>query len=336
MTPESPNISMVFARAKKFATNRSVLIAGALIGTLVLISVLGHSGRADSTPNTARTSPMTSASSPPASSESLDASAASAKLATLPIKGRAPKTGYDRSLFGSAWTDDVTVTFGHNGCDTRNDILRRDLVAIELKPESNGCTVLAGVLHDAYTGDTVEFHRGQGTSSQVQIDHVVALSDAWQKGAQQWDAAQRRNFANDPINLQATTGSVNEQKGDGDAATWLPPNKSYRCTYVSRIVDVKSTYGLWVTQAEHDAIAGILANCGAPAAAPATATITPAAPVTTSQGVPPPTTPAPSSGSSVYYPNCKAARAAGAAPIYAGQPGYRPGLDRDGDGVACE
>ncbi|WP_201406455.1 HNH endonuclease family protein, partial [Mycobacterium intracellulare] len=77
----------------------------------------------------------------------------------------------------------------------------------------------------------------------VQIDHVVALSDAWQKGAQQWDAGQRRNFANDPINLQATIASVNEQKGDGDAATWLPPNKSYRCTYVSRIVDVKSTYG---------------------------------------------------------------------------------------------
>jgi hypothetical protein len=336
MTPESANINISFARAKKFATSRSVLIAGALVGTLLLISLLAHNGRADSMPNAAPTSLVTSASSPPASSESLDASAVSAKLATLPIKGRAPKTGYDRSQFGPAWTDDVTVTYGHNGCDTRNDILRRDLVAVELKPESNGCTVLAGVLHDPYTGTAVGFRRGQGTSSQVQVDHVVALSDAWQKGAQQWDAAQRRNFANDPINLQATTGSVNEQKGDGDAATWLPPNKSYRCTYVSRIVEVKATYGLWVTQAEHDAIARILANCGALATAPATDVITPDAPVTSSQEVPPPTTPLPSSGSSVYYPNCKAARAAGAAPIYAGQPGYRSGLDRDGDGVACE
>jgi hypothetical protein len=186
----------------------------------------------------------------------------------LPIKGRAPKTGYDRSLFGPAWTDDVTVADGHNGCDTRNDILRRDLVDVdvEIKPGSNGCTVLAGVLHDPYSGTTVEFHRGWDTSSLVQIDHVVALSDAWQKGTQQWDAAKRRNFANDPINLQATTLSMNEQKRDGDAATWLPPNKSYRCTYVSRIVDVKATYGLWVTQAERDAIAGILTNCGTPAA----------------------------------------------------------------------
>lgn len=336
MTLESPNTNMGFARAKKFATNRSVLIAGAFVGTLLLISVLADNGRADSMPNTAPTTLWTSASSPPASSESLDATATSVKLATLPIKGRAPKTGYDRSQFGPAWTDDVSATYGHNGCDTRNDILRRDLVAVELKPESNGCTVVAGVLHDPYTGNTVEFHRGQGTSPQVQIDHVVALSDAWQKGAQQWDAARRRNFANDPTNLQATTGSVNEQKGDGDAATWLPPNKSYRCTYVSRIVDVKSTYGLWVTQAEHDAIARVLATCGGPAVAPATDMITPAAPETSTQVVPSPTTPASSGDSSVYYPNCKAARAAHAAPIYVGQPGYRPGLDRDGDGVACE
>ncbi|MGD1172159.1 GmrSD restriction endonuclease domain-containing protein [Mycobacterium seoulense] len=275
-------------------------------------------------------------STPPPQPDATDASGASAKLATLSIKGRAPKTGYERSLFGQAWTDDVTVSYGHNGCDTRNDILRRDLVTIELKPDSNGCTVLSGVLHDPYTGSTVEFNRGQGTSTQVQIDHVVALSDAWQKGAQQWDSAKRRNFANDPINLQATSGSTNEQKGDGDAATWLPPNKSYRCSYVSRIVDVKATYGLWVTQAEHDAIAQILANCEAPAAAPGPPPVAPVAPETTSQYVPPPPAPLPSSGSPVYYPNCKAARAAGAAPIYAGQPGYRPGLDRDGDGVACE
>ncbi|MCB0933102.1 MAG: HNH endonuclease [Mycobacterium sp.] len=184
-----------------------------------------------------------------------------AVLETLPVKGRAPKTGYQRSLFGERWTDDVTVADGHNGCDTRNDILRRDLVDVVIRPGSNGCTVLSGILNDPYTGTTVEFLRGPGTSDQIQIDHVVALSDAWQTGAQEWDEVKRRNFANDPLNLQATIGWVNQQKGDGDAATWLPPNKSYRCEFVTRIVVIKSTYGLWVTPAEHDAITRVLGDC---------------------------------------------------------------------------
>ena len=259
----------------------------------------------------------------------MDSAAALAKLATLPIKGRAPKTGYDRSLFGDAWSDDVTVDLGHNGCDTRNDILRRDLVPVEIKPGSNGCAVLSGTLHDPYSDAVVDFQRNSATSSPVEIDHVVALSDAWQKGAQEWDEAKRRNFANDPLELQATTAWINRQKGDGDAATWLPPNKSYRCTYVSRIVDVKAAYGLWVTQAEHDAISRILTNCDAPDAIPepssppsidvqSTTTeppvaVPPPAPEVTSEYVPPPPVPVPDTGSSVYYPNCKAAKAAGAA-----------------------
>ncbi|ULN53612.1 GmrSD restriction endonuclease domain-containing protein [Mycolicibacillus parakoreensis] len=247
-------------------------------------------------------------------------------LAGLAVKGRAPKTGYDRELFGQAWSDDVTVAGGHNGCDTRNDILRRDLADTELKPGTDGCVVLRGVLHDPYTGTVIDFQRGRGTSAQVQIDHVVALSDAWQKGAGQWDAATRRDFANDPLNLQATSGPINEQKGDGDAATWLPPNKAYRCAYVSRIVQVKADYGLWVTQAEHDAIARILTDdCPDPPAAPAPIP----APVA-------PPLPPPVDGAAVYFPNCAAAQEAGAAPLYAGSPGYRPELDGDRDGVACE
>lgn len=215
-----------------------------------------------------------------------------AKLDGLPIKGRAPKTGYGRELFGPAWSDDVTVADGHNGCDTRNDILRRDLVDIEIKPGTNGCVVLSGILNDPYTGTAIEFHRGRGTSRRVQIDHIVALSDAWQKGAQQWDETTRRNFANDPLNLQATDGPMNEQKGDGDAATWLPPNRSYRCTYASRIIDVKAAYGLWVTQAEHDAIARILtAGCPAPAEAPA-APVEPAPPPPVDEGSRPTGSPA--------------------------------------------
>lgn len=198
----------------------------------------------------------------PAAADLPAATEAMATLATLEIKGRAPKTGYDRSLFGESWTDDVAVAGGRNGCDTRNDILRRDLVDVVLKPGSNDCAVLRGILNDPYTGTTVEFVRGP-RSGEVQIDHVVALSDAWQKGAQQLDEVRRRDFANDPANLQATIGWVNQQKGDGDAATWLPPNAAYRCTFVTRIVDVKSNYGLWVTQAEYDAIAGVLAGCPA-------------------------------------------------------------------------
>jgi len=186
-----------------------------------------------------------------------------AKLDALPVKGRAPKTGYSRDQFGDGWSDDVVVAYGHNGCDTRNDVLREQLADVQIKPGTNGCVVASGVLNDPYTGTTVEFHRGPGSSEEVQIDHVVALSDAWQTGAQQLDEATRRNFANDPLNLQATLGWVNQEKADSDAASWLPANSAYRCTFVSRIVDVKAGYRLWVTQAEHDAIARVLASdCG--------------------------------------------------------------------------
>ena len=121
--------------------------------------------------------------------------------------------------------------------------------------------VLSGILTDPYTATLINFLRGNSTSTAVQIDHVVALSDAWQKGAQQLTEAQRVSFANDPLNLLAVDGPANQQKSDGDAATWLPPNKSYRCDYVARQISVKSSYGLWVTQAEHDAMARVLADC---------------------------------------------------------------------------
>lgn len=188
-------------------------------------------------------------------------SPALAALATLPVKGRAPKIGYDRALFGSAWTDDVTVQLGRNGCDTRNDILKRDLIDISLVPATRDCTVRTGTLNDPYTGRTIFFQRGVETSSSVQIDHIVALSDAWQKGAQQLDEQTRRNLANDPRNLQAVDGPTNQGKSDSDAATWLPPNRAYRCTYVSRQIEVKVAYGLWVTQEEHDAMTRVLSDC---------------------------------------------------------------------------
>lgn len=200
----------------------------------------------------------------PSSTSSSTASKGSPALTALnnlPVKGRAPKTGYDRAMFGQAWSDDVTETYGHNGCDTRNDILRRDLTNVVVKPGTNGCVALSGTLADPYTGRNIPFVRGQGTSLAVQIDHVIALSNAWQTGAQQLTVEQRQNFANDPLNLLAVDGPSNAQKGDGDAATWLPPRRTYRCSYAARQVSVKSKHNLWVTPPEKDALNRILSAC---------------------------------------------------------------------------
>jgi len=183
-----------------------------------------------------------------------------AQLESLPVKGRAPLTGYSRDEFGQAWTDDNDDPGGHNGCDTRNDILRRDLTDVVYRTGSR-CVIASGTLTDPYTGKTIHFVRGNATSTAVQIDHVVALADAWQKGAQRLSSAQRVNLANDPLELLAVDGPTNEAKGDGDAATWLPPNKAFRCAYVARQVAVSAKYGLWVTSAERDAIARVLDTC---------------------------------------------------------------------------
>jgi hypothetical protein len=261
-----------------------------------------------------------------------------AALATLAVKGRAPRTGYDRARFGQAWAD-----VDRNGCDTRNDVLRRDLTGFVLKAGTHGCLVLRGTLSDPYTGTTIAFLRGQQTSTAVQIDHVVALSDAWQKGASQWSADTRERFANDPLNLLAVDGPSNARKSDGDAATWLPPAKAYRCRYVARQVAVKTAYGLWVTSAERAAITRVLDACpGQPL--PTAGAIALGGGPERSVSSPSPTT-APQAGSdaasrlagtSTYYENCTAVRAAGADPIRAGDPGYARHLDRDGDGVGCE
>jgi hypothetical protein len=355
------------------------------------------------------------------------ATTALALLDTISVKGRAPKTGYDREgQFGTAWID-----VDRNGCDTRNDILARDLVDEVLE---GSCKVLTGSLADPYTATTIAFVRGNTTSTLVQIDHVVALSDAWQKGAQQLDQATRIALANDPLNLLAVDGPTNSSKGDGDAATWLPPSTAFRCAYVARQVSVKAAYTLWMTQAEHDAIARVLATCPeqaaeasgfAPVVAPAPVVEAPVAqapvtqapvaqapvvqdpvaqaPVVVPVPVPVPVTPAvPDAAAPVVetpavetptvetpvaeapveqppvaetpvetpvvtpepevpvvpvpvepapapvveapapppatpvYANCDAVRAAGAAPIHPGDPGWQDKFDRDKDGIGCD
>jgi len=177
-------------------------------------------------------------------------------LESLAVKGRAPKTGYERSQFGPTWSD-----VDRNGCDTRNDILFRDLTSIVYKDGTKECVVQSGTLMDPYSGEKISFLRGTTTSSDVQIDHVVALSNAWQTGAFKLSYEKRLAFANDPMNLMAVKGRLNSQKGDGDAATWLPPLKSIRCAYVSQQIVVKAKYGLWVTKPEKAAMISLLDKC---------------------------------------------------------------------------
>jgi hypothetical protein len=175
-------------------------------------------------------------------------------LNNLPTKGKAPTTGYDRvEDFGTAWFD-----VDRNGCDTRNDILVRDLSNTVLR---GPCTVLTGSIVDPYANVSINFIRGNDTSTLVQIDHIVALSNAWQTGAQQLSESARVSLANDPLNLLAVDGGTNSSKGAGDTATWLPPSKPFRCQYVARQISVKAAYALWVTPAERDAMVRVLSSC---------------------------------------------------------------------------
>ncbi|MDO5747595.1 MAG: HNH endonuclease family protein [Actinomycetaceae bacterium] len=162
---------------------------------------------------------------------------------------------YSRDKFGPAWSD-----VDHNGCDTRNDILARDLTNTTVRPHTQQCVIASGTLLDPYTGKYIHFEKGP-RSPEVQIDHVVALGNAWRTGAAQWNDQQRLEFANDPLNLLAVDGPANQEKEASSAEQWLPPNKGYRCAYVARQVAVKTKWNLWVTQAEKDAMADIALTC---------------------------------------------------------------------------
>ena len=216
-----------------------------IVGTIVLVLLGGAMPRLieESLP---KSEAVPSRESSDVSSPSSEAGVA---LDGLEVKGRAPKTGYERSMFGDGW-DSL------NGCTTRNIILYRDLKDPVL---DDNCKVVAGTLVDPYGGEIILFTREK--SDAVQIDHVVALSDAWQKGAQALTQSQREQLANDPLELLAVSGAQNQAKSDSDAASWLPKNKLFRCEYVARQIAVKKKYTLWVTQAEKDAMKAVLADC---------------------------------------------------------------------------
>lgn len=331
-----------------------------MVACLLLVSLTGCAGQAEAPHNGGRddpaasdrvsddvdTAPTPSTPAPPAGNDDADdhpsaragAGAALAALDTLAVKGRAPRTGYDRALFGQPWLDT-----DRNGCDTRNDVLASSMRDAAYRPGTSSCVVATGLLDDPYTGTLVHFVRGDG--SLVDIDHVVALGNAWVTGAQQWPIRKRAALANDALNLLAVDSGANRQKGDGDTATWLPPAKGFRCEYVARQVAVKAKYALWVTQAEAAAMRHVLSTCpdqplppdsGAPTIAPlrVRAPATQPSPRAARTGTVAVRRTEGNSG--VFFINCDAAQAESAAPVHVGDPGYGRHLDRDGDGVGCE
>ena len=183
--------------------------------------------------------------------ENSSATLATTVLEKLEVKGRAPKTGYNRSEFYASWPK-------VDGCSLRQIIIKREMGDTAVM---DGCDVVGGSFIELYTGNEMTFSSKSEFSKKIQIDHIVALSDAWQKGAQYKTKEERYQIATDPLNLIAADSAANQQKSDGDAATWLPSNKAFRCQYVARQVSVKYKYALWVTEAEKSAIASVLEKC---------------------------------------------------------------------------
>jgi hypothetical protein len=181
------------------------------------------------------------------------------QLKQLEVRGWDRTSDFKRYQFGKAWSDDVDVEFGRNGCNTRDDILRRDLQNLVVRRGT--CYAQSGTLVDPYSGVTIDFVRSPDTSKAIEIDHVVALADAWYKGARSWDPQRRLDFANDPRNLLAVSPKANFDKAFRDAASWLPPNEAFRCDFVARQIEVKAAYGLWLSAKEKKAMESVLSRC---------------------------------------------------------------------------
>lgn len=251
-------------------------------------------------------------------------SSAGAALDRLPVKGKAPATGYSRAQFGPEWTDATARPMSRDGCDTRSNVVGRDSINATFKPGTRDCVVLTSTITDPYTGRTFTYHRGDSSAS---VDHAVALKNAWLTGAQQLTLQERTELANDPANLVTVSSNINSAKGASDASSWLPPNKSHRCAYAARQIAIKTTYRLWVTKAEKDALDRVLTPCPdqpLPPVIPLSASASAASPNSSA------TTP------SEPFASCAQARAAGAAPLSSTHPRWSPRLDGDRDGQACE
>lgn len=186
-------------------------------------------------------------------------------LAGIPeVPGRVREHDYRRAAFGDAWTDDNAAPGGHNGCDTRNDILDRDLVDKTYVSTTRCPTAVAtGTLYDPYTNDVIHFTRGNQVGASVQIDHIVPLALAWDLGARNWSDEMRVRFANDPANLIAVQGQANQDKGDGQPADWMPPNHAFWCQYAVQFVAVLRGYGLPIDAPSAPVLREAAATCPA-------------------------------------------------------------------------
>lgn len=233
---------------------RAVLAVGLLLTLLVagLLWLQSYNWDVEDALNGTRHSRGQSVSTGFAGSEVQTYGKASDVLNGLEVSNTAAQSTYKRSLYGDPWAD-----IDSNGCDQRNDVLTRDLQDLEKNGE---CRVMAGTIIDPYTAETIHFERGPKTSEAVPIDHVVALSNAWDSGAWQWSYEKRVLLANDPLNLQATGQRPNTEKSDKSADAWLP-QPGYRCEYVARQVSVKASYGLSVTSTEKRTMARVLSSC---------------------------------------------------------------------------
>lgn len=317
----------------------------------LLFSISACTPAAKNTPPVA--SPTTSASSPAASTppESAKPSEPSigsgepnpsapgtalAALDTLTVRDFGSNGDYKRALFGEAW-DDVDK----NGCDTRNDILARDIAGAKIDSK---CLVQTGSFNDPYTGKVIAFDRSKGGGGGVDIDHIIPLSLAWKTGASEWDASKRLSFANDPLNLLASDSSENRKKGDKDASQYLPPNTSFHCEYVARQVTVRAKYGTWVTPAEKKAIYTVLQTCPTQPLADAKGLSIPksdaaappaVAPAPAEAPAPAPEAPA-VGGNDPQFSSCTKAKAGGFGPYTKADPEYAWYKDGDGDGTVCE
>ncbi|MBC9704969.1 MAG: DUF1524 domain-containing protein [Enterococcus sp.] len=242
-------------------------------------------------------------------------------------------------MFGPSWED-----VDNNGCDTRNDIIARDLDNTVI---DGSCKVQSGTYNDPYTGTVIQFDRSSGNGGGIDIDHIVALSAAYRTGAADWDADKRLRFANDPLNLISSQAAANRAKGDKDASEWLPSsagNPAFDCQYVARQIAVKQKYGAWVTDPEKGAMNSVLATCpDEPLPTDDTVVNVDTSPIQEAPAVAPePSVEAPAPGSGVGgadpdYGSCKKAKAAGVGPYVKGvDVEYDFYRDGDGDGTVCE
>ncbi len=250
------------ARRRGLAVVLAILVIAAIAGALYWQERSLRERTSGPSPTWRAEPTSTSDSGPPPPPPTGDPSrfdTARQRLGQLEVRGWDRTSDFKRYRFGKAWSDDVDVEFGHNGCNTRDDILRRDLQNLVVRRGT--CYAQSGTLVDPYSGVTIDFVRSPETSKAIEIDHVVALADAWYKGARSWDPQRRLDFANDPRNLLAVSPKANFDKAFRDAASWLPPNEAFRCDFVARQIEVKAAYGLWLAAKEKKAMEAVLARC---------------------------------------------------------------------------